>query len=81
MSVVALIRDVGAMVKECFSFRSGLVEGKEIEQSGNMTPNDIIDFLEILPADHHLCAEMTIGTFYLASADYNECTNFTGIAH
>lgn len=56
----------------CCNALAVLVEGKSIEQSWNTTPNDIMDFLETLPVDHHHCAELTIGTFYRALADYND---------
>lgn len=46
-----------------------LVEGKKIEQAWEVNPTDIIEMLETLPLDHHHCAELTVGTFYLALAD------------
>ncbi len=48
------------------------VEGKKVEQGWEVTPQDIISYLETLPDDHHHCAELAVGTFYLALADYNE---------
>ncbi len=48
------------------------VEGKKVEQGWEVTPHDIISYLETLPDDHHHCAELAVGTFYLALADYNE---------
>jgi nitrogen fixation NifU-like protein len=53
----------------CSNAVAVLVEGKTVEQAWNITPNDVIDFLETLPADHHHCAELTVGTLYLALAD------------
>lgn len=54
----------------CCNALAVLVEGKTLEQSWTITPNDIIGYLETLPIDHHHCAELTVGTFYLALADY-----------
>ncbi len=54
----------------CCNALAHLAEGKPVEQSWEITPGDIIDLLETLPADHHHCAELTVGTFYLALADY-----------
>jgi nitrogen fixation NifU-like protein len=35
----------------------------------NVCPADVIDYLEILPEDHHHCAELAVGTLYMALAD------------
>lgn len=59
----------------CCNALAILVEGKGVEESWNVTSNDIISFLETLPFDHHHCAELTVGTFYLALADSNEEKN------
>ena len=54
----------------CSNTVAGLVEGKPVEQCWNVTPADVIDFLETLPEDHRHCAELAVGTLYLALADY-----------
>ena len=54
----------------CCNALACLAEGKMVAQSWEITPNDIIDLLETLPADHHHCAELTVGTFYLALAEW-----------
>ena len=56
----------------CCNALAVLVEGKMVDESWETNPNDIIQFLETLPQDHHHCAELAIGAFYLALADYNE---------
>lgn len=56
----------------CCNALATLVEGKEIEQCWEITPNDIIHILETLPIDHYHCAELTVGTFYLALTNCNE---------
>jgi len=53
----------------CSNALAVLIEGKSIEECWNITPTDIIDFLVTLPADHHHCAELAVGTLYLALAD------------
>jgi len=58
----------------CCNALAVLVEGKKMEESWDISPQDIIEFLETLPVDHHHCADLTVGTFYLALADYNEKT-------
>ena len=56
----------------CCNALAALVEGKKAEQSWDITPTDIISFLETLPKDHYHCAELTVGTFYLALANYEK---------
>ncbi len=56
----------------CCNSLAVLVEGKRVEDSWDLSPNDIIGFLKTLPLDHHHCAELTVGTLYLALADFNE---------
>ena len=53
----------------CCNALAVLVEGKKVEKCWDITPSDIIDMLETLPLDHLHCAELTVGTFYLALAD------------
>jgi nitrogen fixation NifU-like protein len=53
----------------CSNAVAVLVEGKPLEQCWNVGAADIIDFLETLPEDHHHCAELAVGTLYLALAD------------
>jgi nitrogen fixation protein NifU and related proteins len=55
----------------CCNALATLAEGKMVEQSWEITPKDIIDFLETLPIDHHHCAELTVGTFYLALVEWS----------
>jgi len=56
----------------CANCLASLVEGKELEQGWAVTPDDLISCLETLPEDHYHCAELAVGTFYLALADYHE---------
>jgi nitrogen fixation protein NifU and related proteins len=56
----------------CANALASLVEGKTMEQGWAIMPHDIIAFLETLPQDHHHCAELTVGAFYLALAAVGE---------
>ena len=56
----------------CCNALAALVEGKTVEQSWDIVPEDIIKLLETLPIDHHHCAELTVGAFFLALADCKE---------
>ena len=55
----------------CVNTLAYLVEGRTVADSWEITPENIITFLESLPADHHHCAELVVGTFYKALNDYN----------
>ncbi len=56
----------------CANALAVMVEGKPVEHCWNVTPNDVIDFLQTLPKDHHHCAELAVGTLYLALADWEK---------
>lgn len=55
----------------CSNTVAMLVEGRLIDDGWQLTPENVIDYLETLPSDHHHCAELAVGTFYRALADYN----------
>jgi len=59
----------------CCNALAALAGQKMVEQAWEVTPKNIIDLLETLPVDHHHCAELTIGTFYLALADWSAATD------
>ena len=59
----------------CCNALAAMVEGKTAEQSWNITPQDLIGFLKTLPQDHYHCAELAVGTFYLALAHWSARKN------
>lgn len=50
----------------CCNTIAHLSEGKNSEVAWEITPEDVIDFLETLPSENHHCAELAVGAFYLA---------------
>lgn len=48
-----------------------LVEGKSLDEAWQLEPEEVADYLESLPADHHHCAELAVGGLYDALTDYN----------
>lgn len=56
----------------CANAVSALVEGKETDTAWEITPEDVIQFLETLPKENHHCAELAVGAFYLALSNYQE---------
>lgn len=55
----------------CCNTLAHLAEGKAIVDAWKITPDDVVNYLETLPSDHFHCAELTMGAFYLALANYN----------
>lgn len=46
-----------------------LVEGKSLDEAWDVTPEQVIDYLESLPKGEHHCAELAVGALYLGIAD------------
>lgn len=55
----------------CCNVVAEFVEGNSIESCWAITPEQIIQELQTLPEDHHHCAELAVGTLYLALSDYD----------
>ena len=55
----------------CANTVAQLVEGKKITTAWEITPEDVIDYLETLPPEQFHCAELAVGALYRALADYN----------
>ncbi len=55
----------------CCNALAEMSKGKTIDQCWEITPDTIISFLETLPKDHFHCAELAVGTFYLALSRYD----------
>lgn len=53
----------------CSNAVAEFVEGKDIQAAWDITPETIIDYLETLDPGHHHCAELAVGTLYLALVD------------
>ena len=47
-----------------------LAEGKELADAWEITPEDVIAYLETLPREKNHCAELAVGAFYLALANF-----------
>jgi nitrogen fixation NifU-like protein len=61
----------------CANTVSHLAEGQNIKQAWEITPEEVIDYLETLPEENYHCAELAVGAFYMALVNYQElCRNF-----
>lgn len=55
----------------CGNTVSLLMEGRSLSDAWQLTPENVADYLETLPADHFHCAELAVGAFYKALAEIN----------
>jgi len=53
----------------CSAALSRLTEGKNFDEAWEITPEDIVEYLETLPEDETHCAELAVGAFFLALSD------------
>lgn len=56
----------------CCNTVAELIEGELVEKAWQITVDEVIDYLKTLPQDHHHCAELAVGTLYLALQDYQQ---------
>lgn len=56
----------------CANTVAELAEGRTTEAAWEISPEDVIDFLQTLPEESRHCAELAVGAFYLALADYQQ---------
>ena len=56
----------------CANTVSHLARGKTVDEGWDLTPEVVIDFLETLPQENYHCAELAVGAFYRALANYQE---------
>ena len=56
----------------CANTVSFMVEGKEVGQAWKVKPEDVIAYLETLPKENYHCAELAVGSLYLALSNYQK---------
>jgi nitrogen fixation NifU-like protein len=72
------IQDLSFMANGCINTTAccnaivQLVEGRPVEEAWGITSEDVVAYLETLPADHVHCAELSVGALYLALSNYQE---------
>lgn len=54
----------------CANTLAYLAEGRSLADSWQISPENLITYLETLPPDHTHCAELVVGAFYHALNDY-----------
>ncbi|MDM8538116.1 iron-sulfur cluster assembly scaffold protein [Desulfobacterales bacterium HSG17] len=56
----------------CANTVASMVENKHIDEAWGVTPEKVVEYLETLPAESVHCAELSVGTLYLALTDYQK---------
>ncbi len=56
----------------CANTVSHLAEGKTIDEGWEITPDNVIEFIETLPEENYHCAELAVRAFYTALTKYQE---------
>jgi nitrogen fixation NifU-like protein len=59
----------------CANTVAAIAEGRDVDWAWKITPEIVSDYLQTLPADHFHCAELAVGAFYKALADYQQNGN------
>jgi len=54
----------------CCNTVAHLIEGRSVEEAWGITAEEVVAYLETLPADHVHCAELSVGALYLALSNY-----------
>jgi nitrogen fixation NifU-like protein len=73
-TVRALSYDINGCLNTnaCCNAVVALVAGKSLDAAWEVTPEQVAGLLESLPRDHFHCAELVVGTLYLALANARE---------
>lgn len=77
-TVAAMAYDVNGCLNTnaCCNAVVALVENKAMAAAWEVTPEQVAERLETLPPDHFHCAELVVGTLYLALANAREHQRF-----
>ncbi len=73
-----IIQEVAYQLKGCLNTNAcanavaEMVEGHTVNAAWALKPEMVAAFLQSLPADHFHCAELAVGAFYKALADYQQ---------
>jgi len=69
---VSFMTDGCLNTNACANTVAFLAEGKNIDDAWEITPEKVADYLETLPTEEIHCAELAVGAFYLALANFGE---------
>ena len=69
---VSFITDGCINTRACANTVATLAGGKTMSEAWGVTKDKVVDYLETLPEEFEHCAELAVGAFYLALANYRE---------
>lgn len=58
--------------KACANAVAHMVEGKSVIEAWDLTAKNVTDHLKTLPPEYSYCAELAVGTLFLAILDINK---------
>ena len=56
----------------CANTVAELIEGKHVESAWELTPEDVVKYLQTLPSENTHCAELAVGALYRALRNFQE---------
>ncbi|MEJ2731057.1 MAG: iron-sulfur cluster assembly scaffold protein [Deltaproteobacteria bacterium] len=56
----------------CANTVAELIEGRDVESAWELTPEDVIEYLQTLPSENTHCAELAVGALYLALRNFQD---------
>jgi nitrogen fixation NifU-like protein len=56
----------------CANTVAELIEGRDVESAWELTPEDVIEYLQTLPPENTHCAELAVGALYLALRNFQD---------
>ena len=72
VQAVSFLVDGCINTNACCNAVVSLVEGKSVDTAWEVSPKQVAKLLDSLPKDHFHCAELVVGTLYLALANARE---------
>ncbi len=72
---ISFMTDGCMSTNACANTVAQLAEGRGMEEAWEITPEDLSGYLETLPRENFHCAELAVGTFYMALADAGRKSN------
>lgn len=73
-----IVRDIAFEMDGCLNTAAcantvaEIAVGRDLEAAWQTTPQMVAEYLQTLPSDHFHCAELAVGAFYKALADYQQ---------
>ncbi len=70
LDIISFLVDGCLHTTACCNTVVHLAKGLHPDEAWDISDAQVVEYLETLPEDHYHCAELSLGGFYLALADY-----------